>query len=64
MNYTYAPISAAAATVPSQESDSPAVEDRGVGEVEPGQEKEEGETPGAEWAVLWVVGTCWLSNEY
>ena len=38
--------------MPSQESDSPAVKGGGVGEVEPGQEEEQGETPGAEWAVV------------
>ena len=37
--------------MPSQESDSPAAKGGGVREVEPGQE-EEGETPGAEWAVV------------
>ena len=50
--------------MPSQESDSPAVEGGGVGEAEPGQGKEEGETPGAEWVGFLVVGTCWLSSEY
>ena len=50
-------LNSAAAPVPSP-SASPAAEGGGVGEMQPQPGKEEGETPGAEWAVTFLLIEC------